>query len=232
VFDSILEFIEMGDDNKKVKHGSKRTNTVGRNRVESPSVSGSVSTKHRSKQQIQARNTGSGSVENNNETSKCSNINKKTARKRSQTPADGKVGQENNEMNQVEETSFISSPSLPSSKYLDKKQDNVLPHSSSSAKASLGDENGLLNMTPCQRGIKSDATIKEGMSENNCENSSSNYCVQNYDEEEDDDDDTPFVMIRRVNNHSNLNKSVKSKANVESGNSPLALLLTDLFRLE
>ena len=35
-------------------------------------------------------------------------------------------------------------------------------------------------------------------------------------EEEEDDDDTPFVMIRRVNNHSSTNKFSKGKTHNEN----------------
>ena len=60
--DSILQFIEKGDE-KKTKSGSKRSTNAGRNRVESPCLSASVSTKQRSKQQ-QPEKTNGGSESN------------------------------------------------------------------------------------------------------------------------------------------------------------------------
>ena len=60
--DSILEFIEKGDE-KKAKSGSKRNGTLGRSRVESPNLAGSVSRKQLSKQQTQGKSAVNSSLE-------------------------------------------------------------------------------------------------------------------------------------------------------------------------
>ena len=214
--DSILEFIEKGEE-KRGKLGVKRAPTLGRNRAESPPSSGSVATKQRSKQQQQGKIPVIVGLESN---SKSNNANKKTLRKRSQTPADGKVVSLENETSQVDENILpphtSSSPELLA-KSLDKKQDIATPHSScySTKVGAVGLLEGL-TMGPSE--LKDDSiTNDDGMSERiDGKITTKIDSREDYDVEEDDDD-TPFVMIRRVNNHSNSNKSTKSKTYVDSG---------------
>ena len=205
--DSILDFIEKGDE-KKAKSGSKRTSTLGRNRVESPSLSGSVASKQRLKQQPQGKNSGSVGVEKGNAS------NKKITRKKSQTPADGT---QKNEVSEASENTFTQPSSIPtSSKDLDKKRIILTPHSSSSIKTETGIQDEYLTKKSPEIEVKGDATNKYVSDKNGETLAASRYLIHNY-EEEDDEDDTPFVMIRRVNNHSNANKSSKAKSNADSG---------------
>ena len=65
--DSILEFIEKGEE-KRGKPGVKRAHALGRNRAESPPLSGSVVTKQRSKHQQQVKLPGNTGLEINSKT--------------------------------------------------------------------------------------------------------------------------------------------------------------------
>ena len=214
--DSILKFIEKGEE-KRGKPGVKRAPPLVKNRAESPPLSGSVATKERSKQQQQGKIPATIGLESN---SKNTTANKKTARKRSQTPADGKVLTHEKETTRVDENTlaphFSSSPELLK-KCLDKKQDIATLHSSS---CSTKIEDEELH----ERGAMGSSELKvdsrnndDSMSESIDEKITTKIDSREvYDVEEDDDDDTPFVMIRRVNNHSNLNKSTKSKTYVDN----------------
>ena len=198
--DSILQFIEKGDE-KKTKSGSKRATHTGRNRVESPSLSVSVSTKQRSKQNAQEKYNGN--PENN---IKNTPSNKKATPKRSQTPGEGRIGMHNTDIKEQTETPKISAPSA--TKDSDKHESVVSSHSNSKKDivTSAKDESDHI------------ATIKDSTYGPKIEEACEKQPIETIEafEEEEDDDDTPFVMIRRVNNHSNSNKSGKGKAQNEN----------------
>ena len=193
--DSILQFIEKGDE-KKTKSGSKRSTQTGRNRVESPSLSVSVSTKQRSKQNVQEKNNGNAENDLKSNTS-----NKKATHKRSQTPGEDRIEAQNNIQEQAEENK-ISSPS----KGLAKHESVASTHSSSKKDKT----------TPAE--TDNNDTIKDSTSANKVKEISEKLHIEKIEafEEEEDDDDTPFVIIRRATNHSNSNKSGKTKAQNEN----------------
>ena len=195
--DSILQFIEKGDE-KKGKSGSKRSSNTGRNRMESPATSASVATKQRSKQNQSEKNNGS--VDSNQ---KAVISNKKSANKRSQTPGENRIGVNNSEKQlQLE---IQTSPSPPENKDEDKNEIVPSKHSNLRNDIEYIADNEMNNKND---NLRSDMPDAEKHTEEKL----------NLYEEEEDEDDTPFVMIRRVNNHSNSNKAGKGKAYNE--NSP------------
>ena len=193
--DSILQFIEKGDE-KKIKTGSKRSTNTGRNRLESPSLSASVSAKQRSKQQ-QSEKTNGGAESNQ----KTNSNNKKSVNKRSQTPGDSRILQ-NTEIKQPLEQTPSSSPTQ--NKEVDKKDSVTSTHSNLNNETASHDENKFDDTSDKARKV-----IEEVY------DTAANEKINTYEEEEDDDD-TPFVMIRRVNNHSSTNKFTKGKTHNEN----------------
>ena len=201
--DSILEFIEKGDE-KKAKSGSKRNGTLGRSRVESPNLAGSVSRKQLSKQQTQGKSAVNSSQEI---VPKTNNATKKGAHKRAQTPSDGNMSPKNNKVpnTDAESSSDISPPMTGGN--VERKSPSRTSHSTSPQKDTGNQDDYTKNETESVK-ISNDGESRDD---------SHNVISKFLDDEDYDDDDTPFVMIRRVNNYSNQNKVNKGKNNVDGG---------------
>ena len=201
--DSILEFIEKGDE-KKAKSGSKRHGTLGRSRVESPNLAGSVSRKQLSKQQTQGKSAVNSSLEI---VPKTNNATKKGAHKRAQTPSDGNMSPKNNKVpnTDAESSSDISPPMVGGN--VERTSPSRTSHSTSPQKDTGNQDDYTKNETESVK-ISNDGESRDD---------SHNVISKFLDDEDYDDDDTPFVMIRRVNNYSNQNKVNKGKVYVDGG---------------
>ena len=101
------------------------------------------------------------------------------------------------EIKQPLEQTPSSSPTQ--NKEVDKKDSVTSTHSNLNNETASHDENKFDDTSDKARKV-----IEEVY------DTAANEKINTYEEEEDDDD-TPFVMIRRVNNHSSTNKFTKGK---------------------